>query len=129
MDINKAVIARLKKDGESFEILVDCDKAISFKKGKGDIRDVVAAEYIYKDSKKGEKASEHEMEKFFESKNFFRVAEIILKQGEIQLTSEYRNKLREENKRKIIELIHMNAVDSKTGLPHPTVRIENAMNE
>ncbi len=129
MDINKAVIAKLKRNGEIFEILVDCDKAIEFKKNKVNIREVVVAEYVYKDSKKGEKASENEMEKFFETKDFFKVAEIILKDGEVQLTAEYKNRLREENRKKIIELIHRNAIDSKTGLPHPITRIENAMNE
>src|SRR3989338_7316502 len=106
MDFNKAVVARLKKDGEAFEILVDCDKAIEFKKGKGSIQDAVVAEYIYKDSKKGSKASEHEIEKFFETTNFYDVAEIILRHGEIQLTAEYRSKLREEKRKKIVELIH-----------------------
>ena len=59
MDFNKAVVAKIRKGGENFELLVDCDKAIEFKNGKGNIQDVVAAEYIYKDSKKGDKASEH----------------------------------------------------------------------
>jgi len=129
MDINKAVIAKIKKGGEDFEILVDCDKAIEFKSGKGTIQDAVAAEYIYKDSKKGDKASEHEMAKFFGSHDFYKVAEKILKDGEIQLTAEYRGKLREEKRKKIIEIIHRNAIDSKTGLPHPAQRIEAAMEE
>ena len=129
MDLDKAVVAKIKKDGENFEILVDCDKAIDFRKGKGDIHDIVAAEYVYKDSKKGEKASEHEMSKYFGSSDFFKVAEHILKEGVIQLTADYKNKLREENRKKIIELLHRNTVDSKTGLPHPVTRLENAMNE
>lgn len=129
MDFNKAVVAKLKKDGENFEILVNCDKAIDFKKGKGTIQDAVVAEYIYKDSKKGDKASEHEIEKYFETTDFYAVAEIILKHGEIQLTAEYRGKLREEKRKKILELIHRNAIDSQTGFPHPVVRIEKAMEE
>ncbi len=128
-DLDKAVIARIKKGVEEFEIFVDCDKAVEFRNGKGDIKDVLVAEYIYKDAKKGLHASEHEMEKFFDTRDVFKIAEKIVKYGNIQLTKEYRNKLREEKRKKIVELIRLNAVDSKTGLPHPIVRIENAMDE
>ena len=128
-DLDKAVIARIKKGVEEFEVFVDCDRAVEFRNGKCDIRDVLVAEYIYKDAKKGLHASEHEMEKFFDTKDVFKVAEKIVKDGNIQLTKEYRNKLRDEKRKKIVELIRLNAVDSKTGLPHPIVRIENAMDE
>jgi ribosome maturation protein SDO1 len=129
-DLDDAVIAKLKRGVEEFEVFVDCDKAMSFKNGEEiDMGDILVAEYIYKDAKKGLHASEHEMEKFFETKDIMKVAEIIIKEGNIQLTKDYRNKLREEKRKKIIELIRMNTVDSKTGLPHPIVRIENAFEE
>ncbi|MBI2105745.1 ribosome assembly factor SBDS [Candidatus Woesearchaeota archaeon] len=128
-DLDKAVIARLKKGVEEFEVFVDCERAIAFRNGAGKINDVLVAEYIYKDAKKGLHASEHEMEKFFETKEVLKVAEKIVKEGNIQLTKEYRNKLRDEKRKKIIELIRLNTVDSKTGLPHPIVRIENAIEE
>lgn len=128
--LDDAVIARLKRGVETFEVLVDCDKALDYKNGKiKELKEVLAAEYIYKDAKKGLHASEHEMEKFFETKDVFKVASLIIKEGAIQLTKEYRNKLREEKRRRIIELIRLNAIDSKTGLPHPLIRIENAMDE
>ncbi|MAG45508.1 MAG: ribosome assembly factor SBDS [Nanoarchaeota archaeon] len=129
-NLDEAVIARLKKGEENFEVLVNCESAIEFKNGKlEDIKEVLAAESIYKDAKKGLHASEHEMEKFFDTQDTLKVAEIIVKEGVIQLTKDYRNKLREEKKKRVIELIRLNAVDSKTGLPHPLVRIENAIEE
>lgn len=128
-DLDKAVIARIKKGVEEFEIFVDCDKAMALKNGHGDIRDALVAEYVYKDAKKGLHASEHEMEKFFETKDVLKIAEKIIKEGTIQLTKEYRNRLRDEKRKKIVELIRLNAVDSKTGFPHPVMRIENAMEE
>ena len=130
ISIDKAVVAKYKKNGKEFEVLVDCEKAIAFKNGKlHDIKEVLAAEYIYKDAHKGSHASEHEMEKFFDTDDVLRVAAIIVKEGNIQLTKDYRNKLREDKKKRIIDLIRMNAVDSKTGLPHPLIRIQNAMEE
>ena len=131
-NLDKAVIARIKKGVEEFEIFVDCEKAIQFRDGrdsKESIRDVLVAEYIYKDAKKGLHASEHEMEKFFDTKDILKIAERIVKEGNIQLTKEYRNKLRHEKRKKIVDLIRLNAVDSKTGLPHPIMRVENAMEE
>lgn len=130
VDVNKAVIARLKKEQDVFEILVDCDKALEFRAGKSiGLDDVLATNQIYKDVKKGERASDHEIERIFGTSDIREVAKRIIKEGEIQLTAEHRNKIREEKKKRIINIIHRNAVDPKTGLPHPPQRIENAMNE
>ncbi len=129
IDINKAIIAKLKKGGENFEVLVDCENSIKFRSGKIGIEEVLASDFIYKDSKKGEKASEIEMKKIFGTDDRKKVAEIIVKNGEIHVTAEHKAKLREEKKKRLIELIHRNAIDSKTGLPHPPRRIEAAMEE
>ena len=53
----------------------------------------------------------------------------IIKKGEIQLTAEYRNELKEIKRKQIINIIHRNGVDPKTHLPHPINRLENAMEE
>jgi len=129
IDINKAVIARLKKGGENFEVLVDCDKAIEFKSGNVELEDALASDKVYKDAKKGERAPEKEMYKLFDTEDNKEIIALILKKGEIQLTVEHKNRLREEKRKKIINLIHRNAVDSKTGLPHPPNRIEKAITE
>ena len=34
VSIDKAVVARLKRNGKNFQILVDCEKALEFRKGK-----------------------------------------------------------------------------------------------
>lgn len=128
--VEKAVIARLKKQGHTFEILVDCDKALDYKTGKPTTPDTfTAAADIFKDVKKGEKASEHLLQQTFNTTDPYTIAGIIVKHGEVQLTQEHRNKIREEKKKRIITIIHRNAIDSKTGLPHPPQRIERAMEE
>jgi ribosome maturation protein SDO1 len=45
------------------------------------------------------------------------------------MTAKHRAQERDEKRKRIINLIHRNAVDSKTGLPHPPQRIERAMEE
>ena len=127
VDVDKAVIARLKKEGKNFEILVDCDKALLFKEGKGSLDDVLATEEIYEDVKKGMRASQ--LKKFFWSDENKAIAKIIIEQGEIQLTAEHMKKLREEKRKQIIGIIQRNAVDPKTDLPHPMNRIQYALEE
>jgi ribosome maturation protein SDO1 len=120
-------LARLKKGGQRFEVVIDPDNAIAYRKGLDiDIKDVLKEEKIFTDAKKGVFAPETEMKSLFNSSEPLKVADIILKHGEIQLTTEYRDKLREEKKKRIINLIHRNAMDPKTRLPHPVARIENA---
>lgn len=129
MNVDKSVIARLDRQGHHFEVLVDCDKAMEFKQGNGSVDDALVADEIFKDSKKGEHASEHTLKELFNTTNKKTIAEIIIKEGEVQLTTEYKAKVREEKKKQIINLISRNAVDPKTNLPHPPQRIELAMDQ
>ncbi len=123
-------LARLKKAGHNFEIDVDSDKAIEFKGGANiSIRDVLKVEKVFHDAKKGLLASEKAMEQTFGTSDPLEVAKVIIQKGEIQLTAEYRKKMKENKRKKILNIIHANAVDPKTGLPHPMVRLENAIEE
>ncbi len=124
-------LARLKKAGETFEIILkDPDLAISLKQGSPeDIRNILESEQIFKDAKKGELASETKLKEIFKTDDTLEIAKIIIETGEINLTTEYRKKVQENKKKKIIEYIHKNAIDSKTKLPHPISRIELAMDE
>lgn len=122
-------IASLKKGGQNFEIDVDFEAAIRFKEGKADIKDALKTEQIFSDAKKGMLASETQMEQLFETSDPLEVAKIILEKGELPLTADYKNRLREEKRKQIIEFIRKNAVDPKTNIPHPSQRIENAFEE
>jgi len=123
-------LARLKKGGKTFEVVVNPDEAITYKKGgEVDIKDVLRGEQVFFDAKKGVFASEADMKSLFNSSEPVKVASMIIKEGEIQLTTEYRDKLREEKRKRVLALIHRNAADPKTNLPHPMTRLENAFNE
>ncbi len=123
-------LARFKFAGETFEIVVNADKAVEFRNGASiDLREVLMAERIFSDASKGLAAPEASIKKAFNTIDVKEVATQILKKGEIQLTAEYRQKLRDEKKKRIIEIIHRNGVDPRTNLPHPPLRIENAMAE
>ncbi len=128
-NVEDAVIAKYKVKNLNFEILVDCDKALQFKEGKADLDDALVTNFIFSDVKQGERAKESDLETAFKITDFRQIAEQIIKHGEIQLNAEHRTKMREELRKKIVNMIHRNAIDSKTGLPHPPQRIELAMEQ
>ncbi len=128
--IDKAVVARLKSHGLNFEILVDCENAIKMKYSQPVAwEDVLAVDKIFSDSSKGIIVPETQLKQVFKTTDIKEAALQIIRKGEIQLTAEYRERLREEKKRKVINEIHKNAVDPKTGIPHPLSRIEDAIRE
>jgi ribosome maturation protein SDO1 len=128
--VDEAVIAKLKTHGQNFEILVDCNNAIAVREKKQvDMKDVLAASKVFTDAKKGMEASENAMKQIFQTADAEEVAKQIILKGELQLTSEYRDSLRENKRRQIINMIHRNGVDPTTHAPHPVIRIENALEE
>ncbi|PIN73089.1 ribosome assembly factor SBDS [Candidatus Woesearchaeota archaeon CG10_big_fil_rev_8_21_14_0_10_45_16] len=126
----KLNVARIKRAGETFEISIDPDNALKYRKGEiNDLREVLLADHIFTDARKGQVASDDELQKAFSKTDVDAVADFILKHGEIQVTSEHRAQEREQRWRKLVNLIHKHAVDPKTGLPHPAARIEAALEQ
>jgi ribosome maturation protein SDO1 len=127
---DKYTIARLTKDNEHFEILVKPEKALGYRIGRiSRITEVLATELIFADANKGTKVSEEQMRKAFETTDPLKIADVILKKGTLQLTTEQRRKMTEDKRKQIIDFISRQAVDPKTNLPHPPLRIENAMEQ
>ncbi len=122
-------LARLKKGSDVFEIVIDPGKAFAAKQGKADIRDALKMPRIFSDAKKGMAASETRMQAIFGTTDPWEVAKKIIADGEIQTTTEYRQKLMEQKRRQIVEYIRRNGVDPRTHTPHPQQRIEAAMQE
>jgi ribosome maturation protein SDO1 len=128
--LEDSVIARLEYYGEHFEILVDPDLASDFKRGKEiEVDKILAVEEIFKDARKGDKASEEAMMKAFGSTDPLEAAAIIIKKGQVQLTAKQRRDMQEEKRKKIIAKITREAINPQTKLPHPARRIEIAMEE
>ncbi len=124
------VIAKLRHGNKDFEILVDLDKAIDFKHGKPvDIRNVLASDEVFVDVKNGMRAKESDLKSEFKTTDVYEVASQIIKKGTVQLTAEYRKKLRDAKVKQIVTFLSRNCIDPKTNLPHPPQRIENAIEE
>lgn len=124
-------IARLKKNGETFEIVVeDPDKALAFRSGAAiDMHDIVQSEKIFSSANHGMLASTAEFRNVFGTDNTLEICSIILKEGELHLTAEYKAKLREDKRKQIVYSIHKNCIDPRTNAPHTIARIEAAIDE
>jgi ribosome maturation protein SDO1 len=130
ISLEDAVIARLEYFGEHFEILVDPEMAADFKRGEAiEVQEILAVEEVFKDVKKGDKASEEAMMKAFNTTDILDAAATIIKKGHVQLTAQQRKEMTEEKRRKIVATITREAINPQTKLPHPARRIEIAMDE
>ncbi len=123
-------VARITRDGEHFEILVKPQPALNYTMGKPtSISEVLVTETIFTDANKGTKAGEEKLQKAFNTTDIQKIAEVILKRGTLQLTTDQRRQLTAEKRKQIIAFIARQAVDPKTNLPHPPLRIEQAMEQ
>lgn len=121
--------ARIKKQGKNFEIIVDLNKAINYKKGISSVVDFMEIDKVFSDSKKGQVASEADLQTCFSTLDVYEVAGKIAKEGEILVTQEFRDEEREKKVKQAVDFLIRNTVDSRTGLPHTAERIKNALNE
>jgi len=130
ISVEKAVIARLTKSGEKFEILVDPEKALEMKSGKEIALDeLLASEEVYEDVKKGLRVTSDKINKTFGTNDLNIVIKRIIKDGEVQITTEQRREMLEEKRKAIANIISKRGVNPQTGLPHPPDRILRAMEE
>ncbi len=130
VSLDKAVIARLRKHGEVFEVLVDPYLARDLKEGKEvDFEKLLAVEEVFKDASKGDRVSNEGLSKAFGTTDIRKIVKTIILEGEVQITAEQRKEMLKQKKRQIVEYIRKNAVDPRTGTPHPPARIERAMEE
>ena len=123
-------VVKYSYEGEKFEILVKPDPALEYKLGKRkDISSVLVSDDIYTDSGKGTKPSTEKLLKAFKTEDLVEIAQIILQKGDLNLTTEQRRKMVDEKRRQLVEFISKTYVDPRTYLPHPPLRIEQAMKD
>ncbi|ABW01047.1 ribosome assembly factor SBDS [Caldivirga maquilingensis] len=129
MSSKRVVTVKYDAKGEHFEIIVDPEYALEFKLGKPISLDkVLITDTVFRDSKRGLRASEIALKRVFGTTDHRKAAEIILRNAEIPLTSEQRRRLIEDKKKQIIDWISRNCIDARTKAPLPPQRIELALN-
>ena len=122
--------ARIKQAGKPFEIIVDLDKALEFKKGTSSSVDFLdAGSPVFTNSKKGMVAPNNDLKEAFGTTDVNTIAEKIVKNGEVLLTQEHRDEEREGKLRQVIDFLATNSMDPQTGNPHTAERIKNALEQ
>lgn len=128
--VDKAVVSRLTIGGQKFEVLVDPNKALELRKGmKIDMSDIIAFAGVYHDVRNTERVPESDLQKNFGTTDVMKIAEKIVRQGELQLTTEQRRQMVEQKKTQIATLISRRGINPQTNTPHPQQRIMNAMDQ
>ena len=120
--------ARIRKGGKHFEIMVDLDKALKYKRGNG-TNDFLEIDTIFTNMKEGSKASESDLKSAFGTEDVYEVAGKIVKGGEVEVTQEHRDVEQEKKFKQIIDFLSRNAIDPRTGNPHTPERIRSALEQ
>ncbi len=130
VSVEDAVIARIERSGIHFELMVDPELALDFRGGRDvSLENVLAVREVFKDAGRGERVSEEELQKAFHTTDIWKIAEVIIRHGDVQITTEHRRRLVEERRKQIAGIISRQGMDPRTNLPHPPQRILNAMDE
>ena len=126
----EVTVVRYSFEGEKFEILVKPDPALEYKLGKKkDVSSVLVSDDIYTDSGKGTKPSAEKLLRAFKTEDPAEIARQILQKGDLNLTTDQRRKMVDGKRRQIVEFVAKTYVDPRTHLPHPPLRIEQAMKD
>jgi len=156
IDLGGYIIGRIEKEGRTFEMLLDPEKAWEAKKiirveinkrlkeGKEKSRitseellknpnisiDLIFESFtVFEDLRRGKKATDGDMETIFNTTDGRIIAGIILLEGEINWTKAQREEEREKKLKQIITIIAKNAINPQNNKPHPYQRIEKAIEE
>lgn len=120
--------ARVTKGGKKYEILVDLDEALKFRKGEGDFNSAVLGDAVFHNLKSGERASSDDLEINFGTSDFIGVAEKIIKTGEVVRTADSMKAEQDMKYKQIVDFFVRNAV-SPEGRPYTPDRIMKALGE
>ncbi len=128
--VDKVTVIRYSFAGEKFEILVKPDPALEYRLGKRkDISSILVSDEIYSDSNKGTRASTEKLQKAFKTTDPTAIIERIVQKGDLNLTTDQRRKMTSEKQKQVVEYIAKTYVDPKSHLPHPPLRIQQAMDD
>jgi len=120
--------ARIKQKGEHFEIIVNLEDAIKFKRGQSTW---IQSEddRVYSDLKKANVASSSALKDAFGTTDISEIVKKIVKDGEILTTQDYRDEEREKKLKQVVDFLSKNTINPQNGNPHTPDRIHKALEE
>jgi len=126
--LDNSITAHMEIGGERFEVMVDPDLALAYRLGqKKELNNVLTVEEVFKNFRKGERHTTSALQKAFGTTDVFAIAERIVKNGELALTTDQKRKMLEEKKKQIVAILMRECIDPRTGAPHTQLRLEQSM--
>ena len=120
--------ARVVKNGKHYEILVDLEEAMKFRKGEGDFNSAVLGDAVFHNLKSGERVSMNDLENTFGTSDFIAVSEKIIKNGEVVRTAGSMKEDLDKKYKQVVDFLVRNAV-SPEGRPYTPDRFMKALKE
>jgi len=120
--------ARIKKNGMNFEVLVEMENALKFRKGQSDYLTVEGGR-VFTNIKRGDVASKNDLEIAFKTTNADEIGKMIVKSGEVLTDQDHRDEEREKKIKQVVDFLSKNAVDPQTGNPVTPDRIKSAIEQ
>jgi ribosome maturation protein SDO1 len=125
-----SITAKISREGKHFEILVDMEEALKFKKSNGkEGKAILEIDKIFTNIKRGDVASNDDLKNTFETTDIQQIAEKIIKDGEIEETQEHRDSEQSAKFKQVVDFLTKNAVDAQSGNPLTTERVKNALEQ
>jgi len=120
--------ARIKKNGMNFEVLVEMENALKFRKGQSDYLTVEGGR-VFTNIKRGDVASKNDLEIAFKTTNADEIGKMIVKSGEVLTDQDHRDEEREKKIKQVVDFLSKNAIDPQTGNPITPDRIKSAIEQ
>ncbi len=120
--------ARIKREGKHYEVLVDMDSALKFRKG---LITSIAPEIdkVFTNLKKGDVAPREDLQKIFGTEDIYKITAKIVKEGEVEESQEHRSAEQEQKIKQVVDFLTRNAIDPRSGNPFTAERIKTALGE
>ena len=93
--------ARITREGKHFEVLVDMDDALKFRKGEGTISP--ETDKIFTNLKNGDVASQDDLKTNFGTTDIQEITEKIVKSGDVLVTQEQRSAEQEAKYKQVVD--------------------------
>lgn len=128
VDLGDLTRVRYKTHKKQFEIVVNPKLAWLYKQGTiSPLEDIIEDFIIFDDFFEGLKSSAEDLMAYFDTDDSKKIAEIILRRGELLITQEQRNEFLKNIRSEIVKFLLDNVVNPKTKLPYTQERIEEAI--
>lgn len=121
-------IARINKGKAHFEIIVSMEDALKVKDGKSDYL-IVEGDTVFTNVKKGDRASNAELETAFGTNDITQIGIEICQKGDILVDQAHRSQEQEQKIKQIVDFLATNAIDPQSGRPISPERIKAALND